>query len=703
MRRTLVARVALGCLVLLLPACGGSGGGGGGGPSPTPPTVARVFPPSGALTEAATLTVRGSASAPEGVASVTVAGVAATSGDGFATWSASVPLGLGVNLLAVEATSALGAVTVLPPVSIERQGAVFTVPGGTVYDAASGAVYLSDWQNARLLRYVEATGQSSVVSGPDHGTGPSLFQETSLAVDAAGGRAFLCGSAGTPDEILAVDLATGNRSVLSSNAVGSGPALGHATKLAFQSGLLLASDRVQGALLWVDPATGDRTVLSNSLVGSGPVLGADTINAIALDTASSRAFAATSSALVGVDLATGNRTLLSGPALGSGPALTTLAMACDPAGNRALVSRNSTDLQVLSVNLATGDRVLLAPTSTPGDGPAPGGAAFLTLDAGGQRLLCSDFRRSALRALSLSTLALTDLWRPARGSAPVPSEPMDVLLEDDGHLLVLDQSPSEGIVRVDLTSGVRSAVPAGPGPGYSDAYAFTLDPVGGGALLAAWSGGGVAILSVDLVTGARTLRCDGGAAAGPVVNYAGGVGSDGSRAWLASQSPTGIYLVDLAAGTRSVLSDAMNGTGEPFLTLGRLMSDPANGRLIVGGSTASQYGLYAVDAAIGARTPLSTSLQGAGPAVWAASSVARRSGTPALLAAGLESLLSVDPLTGDRTPLSGPGQGQGPALSPAASLHTQERGDGLSVVFDRGLLAVLVVDPVSGDRLIVSK
>src|SRR5262245_32279006 len=73
-----------------------------------PPTVQIMFPPARSLTEAATILVRGTASDPDGVASIRVNGIAAVSNDGYATWTANVPLVFDANQLAVEAVDSVG-------------------------------------------------------------------------------------------------------------------------------------------------------------------------------------------------------------------------------------------------------------------------------------------------------------------------------------------------------------------------------------------------------------------------------------------------------------------------------------------------------------------------------------------------------------------------------------------------------------------
>lgn len=92
----------------LLASCGG--GGGSAAPGASGPPAARIqFPPEASLTDADGITVRGAVARPEGVAGLTVAGVPASTTDGWKTWTAEVPLGLGANELEVRMTGPGGA------------------------------------------------------------------------------------------------------------------------------------------------------------------------------------------------------------------------------------------------------------------------------------------------------------------------------------------------------------------------------------------------------------------------------------------------------------------------------------------------------------------------------------------------------------------------------------------------------------------
>lgn len=89
--------------VVCLAACGGSGGS-----APPAPSASLLFPPPFSMTDDASICVRGAITAPDAVASVLVNGTPAVSPDGWATFTADVPLDVAENDIAVELYDAAG-------------------------------------------------------------------------------------------------------------------------------------------------------------------------------------------------------------------------------------------------------------------------------------------------------------------------------------------------------------------------------------------------------------------------------------------------------------------------------------------------------------------------------------------------------------------------------------------------------------------
>ncbi|MHC4165297.1 MAG: hypothetical protein ACYSUM_24580, partial [Planctomycetota bacterium] len=83
--------------------------------------------------------------------------------------------------------------------------------------------------------------------------------------------------------MIAVDVLTGDRTLLSSATGGTGPTLTSVRALAFDGAgsLCLVWDAGRGAVIAVDVLTGDRTLLSSATGGTGPTL--TSVRALAFD------------------------------------------------------------------------------------------------------------------------------------------------------------------------------------------------------------------------------------------------------------------------------------------------------------------------------------------------------------------------------------------------------------------------------------
>lgn len=687
-----------------LGGCGGGGGGSSGGAPPPTPTgvVSRVFPPAGGLTDDTTIVVRGTAASPQGVSGVTVAGVAATSNDGFATWAAAVPLALGANALPVVATTTVGALPALPPVVVDRVGARVTTPRGLVFDAANDRVYAFDREGRQLVRVDLATSAAEVVSSDAVGGGALLPNAFGMAVDLTAGRAALASSDGG-GVVTTVDLASGDRAILTGQGVGTGPALTSGADVAIvdDKGTLAVADLNARALVRVDPETGERTVLSSDAVGTGPAFPNGAPSRLAADPAHGRVFVIGGGGLYAVDVATGDRTLVSGNGVGNGPSLIPLAVALDASPDHVLVARNAVTLELLRVELATGDRVAVP---VPAGSPALQATQVLTFDAAGNRLLVAEPRGGAVAAVDLDDGARTTVWKPGRGVGP---EFLDVdhatLAVADDLAWVHDMNRSDALLRVDLATGDRTLVTSAVGPSLAAAPAqLAYDPVGDRVLVLGMTSGASSLLAVHPITGDRTLMTDPAPAFGPVLSNAFSVATNGTFAFVTNGSPAGVLRVDLASGVRTTVADPSTGAGAPFTTVNGIVVESATSTAWVGAvDTNPDFGVFQVDILTGDRTPVSTTTVGSGGGVIAHRTLSRVPGAVRWVAE--RSVWEAPVATGNRTVLSGNGIGHGPRLSSSADAICRPRADGLLVVVDRGASAVLVVDPTTGERLVVSR
>jgi hypothetical protein len=622
---------------------GASGGSGSGGDTSTPPDedtgtsnasplLALDFPPAG-LTTAADITVRGRVSDPDGDAvSVQVGGVSAPiAADG--SFQLRVPLELGDNALGVSALDARGA---------SAQGSAGPVQ--RIAHAFADAVALRPWpgQNALLAlegsdlslvridltslgRSVLSQGTASAASDADFVLEPG--RNRALVTDPAAGA------------VLAVDLVSGTRTVLSSANVGSGPTMApQRIALDPMRDRAIVADASTWTLLAIDLVTGNRTALG----GTGPSF--STLTGLALSASGDRIFAVDlgTAMLVQVDPITGNRTELSGDSVGIGPAVS------DP--GYAVLASDETALFVS------------------GSGPAGSGPVIFRIDL-----------TTGTRSL-LATLALG----PDMPSNAVRSVPF--VLEDDARALVLD--PNGTLLRVSLSPALTVSTVAdevfGAGPlfmAHGVAYDETED-----RLLLSSIDTSSSLYAVDPVTGDRSVLSDGTRGTGPALSGPTTIVWDEARSRVLVLDQASILSVDPVTGDRTLLSGAAAGTGPPLDDASSFTLDVVSDRIVVAMNGATT-GLVSVDPTTGDRTVLSSASLGTGP-IAGLRAVTRDCHRNRLLAVASNMLLAVDRATGNRSELSGGTVGSGPPLVEARHVECDPFQDRAIVADIGGLFAV---------------
>lgn len=284
-------------------------------------------------------------------------------------------------------------------------------------------------------------------------------------------------------------------------SAGSGPPLDQPVSMVFDSGggEVLLVELTLDAVIAVDIETAARRVVSGAGIGTGPTLGYP--SGIALDTASARllvadpGFGGGLSALVSVDLADGARTIISGPGIGAGTAFQDpWDVAVDvPAGRAFVVDRGL--LAVVAVDLATGDRSV---------GPPFGDPYSVAYDAARHRLIVADLSPPSVLAVDVVTGDLTELSGPTTGSGPALQIPVQVRLAG-ARALVADGGLG-ALVAVDLVTGERAVVSGGVvGSGPPFGFPHCAVQFGNCDLALVADKDTDTLYGVDLATGSRTV------------------------------------------------------------------------------------------------------------------------------------------------------------------------------------------------------
>ena len=255
-------------------------------------------------------------------------------------------------------------------------GPDFAQPSGVAFDPVAFEIYVTDTSLDAVFAVEPATGNRRIVSSNFVCIGPDLGYPTDILVDASDGTlivadwgVYAASGATNPPYLLRVDPVTGDRKILSSGSVGSGPALAWFGGLAFEpGGALLMGQAQTEAVLRVDPAKGDRMTVSQfGVVGTGPAL--DGLVAMALGS-NIDAFAidrGPTAAVVRIDLASGDRTVISDSKHGTGPSFANpLAATYDASRQRVLVADNfqAGGAALLAVDPTTGDRTVVSGAGT---------------------------------------------------------------------------------------------------------------------------------------------------------------------------------------------------------------------------------------------------------------------------------------------------------------------------------------------------
>ena len=248
-------------------------------------------------------------------------------------------------------------------------GAPFSIqaalpPGDLVIGADIGASNNFDWG---LLLIDPTTGNRTILSDNAVGSGP-VFSGVVGITTAADGSLLVTAEGGIPNSqgvtstgvLYRVDPSTGNRSIISSSSANSGPFSYYVEGRSFGSSILMSG----GDIVSVDPATGNRTIVSGASRGSGDPIGTYGFSIVGTDLFVANA---SNGDIAKVDTLTGNRTVVSSASVGTGPGFVAHTVPFDVelghSGNLLAIVVGASDSgggAILSIDPSTGNRTLLS-------------------------------------------------------------------------------------------------------------------------------------------------------------------------------------------------------------------------------------------------------------------------------------------------------------------------------------------------------
>jgi hypothetical protein len=684
---------------------------GGGGP------LARVaFPPPRSATSETTIRVRGTARAGAGIVSIAANGVAAQTSDGFATWTVEVPLALGYNDIEVVATTAKnGKAMKVADLSVGRD-LDLRWPQGLAVDAEGDRVLVTDL-TARALYAVDLeTGAGRLISSAQRGAGPALMAPRSVAIDASRNRALITDH--SHRGVVAVDLDTGDRTLLTGTGAGTGPVFVLPYRIAVdaEADRAYVTDPAQDAVFTVELGSGARALLSGRSAGAGPVMGEPV--GVAVDAPAQRLLVTDSTvrAILAVDLATGNRTIVSNSSYCPHCMTSFSDIVLDRANDRALILRSLSDYLVLSMDLDTGAMDSAAQANV-GKGPFFRNVQAVALDEARGRLLLASPELRALMALhpppagrDLTHSVSVHLTRLAVGGGPRPVNASDGMAWNPRKSLMFELA-QRALLMIDAVTGDRRVV-AELSPQIH--FAVGLERDGDDRVIIGERGGECEVIySYDLSTGLGTA-IGGGESPGPCIEEMADLVSDPARnRLLVLTEDEGLYAIDRATGARTPISGEDLGSGPELAESIMLALDPARDRVLV--SDEEYSGLLSVDLTTGDRElifddvvvpppPGDDESSGDDPEPYHMGLFALDTARDEVVAvdrvAGM--VFALELATGDYRLISGSYKGRGPRLQYARDVFLDPERD-LIMIHDLQLGALVAVDRVTGDRVVAAR
>jgi len=417
-----------------------------------------------------------------------------------------------------------------------------------------GTILVANFGGSEVIAVNPASGRRSVVSrsasdsAPAIGTGVPLGSISDMAATPDGQRLTLVDLGN--DAIVSVDLTSGDRTVLSSsgaNMVGSGDDFRSPHGIEpVEAGLMITDFGVPGVIFVADD--GMRSIFSAS-----PVEGFIGIRAIsrladgdlvAADFGGNRIFS--------VDPVSGVRSLVSGERddgtlLGDGMRFNGPVAAVELDADTLAVAQFQDPPGILLVDKVTGDRSPLAGFGV-GSGPTVAARGFILDPNDPNRLLATSFNEDAVIAVDVVSGDRSFVSKSGVvGAGPALNNPLGIGVDPaDSTLFVSDLGA--GAVFAITPDGNRSVVSSNDGIGAGPSFEspFGISVIDGEIFVADNAG----LFRVDRVSGDRTLLSPGG------VLFSVRRRDEGSLFVSNFGAVQGIEIVDKATGEREILSNA---------------------------------------------------------------------------------------------------------------------------------------------------
>ncbi|BFM10043.1 hypothetical protein R50072_01960 [Simiduia litorea] len=436
------------------------------------------------------------------------------------------------------------------------------------------------------------TGEQTILSAQSRGVGPAIVSGTDVKLTADNTKAYVIDSGNAA--VISVDLNTGNRTVITGIGTGAGPNLPQST---FAAGLDLDETNnrifVYGLhdVYAVNILTGERSIFSTANVNSSNSKSSETV----LDLPNNRILYVRNEMVIALDLATGNTTTLvnldDNNALYTSEVLNGIAIT--NTGEIFLSHQNTGE--VVKLNAGTYSAETLLAELHIGSGTPLKGATAIALDvAGGTAFVSYEDINRGIAAVNLID-----------GNRAVLVDQNTNFLLANGDITDINYDPIEDrlvalgidLWAIDTSSGdISTLAPSIEG------YAFKLSPDGVNVYIGAVSG---RFYQLDLSGNIETTISDSNTS---VLGLT--LADDDATAFLLDSLDDGVFSVDLMSGNQFEVSGKNSGQGVPINHLRDIVFDSASLKLIA--SDVNERHIITIDTVTGERSMLTSESVGNG-------------------------------------------------------------------------------------------
>ena len=605
--------------LLVIAGCSDSGDSNGN----SSPYVQITFPPYISVVESDQIIVRGTAADKDGVSSVKINGIEATTSNGYLNWEALIPLTDSVNTLVASATDGIGLGAAFANIVYTTKRIQPAYIRAIVSDNINNQLLLLDSGRAELLTYDIATRELSLVSGvnvPDNTN--SFLSPGDLALNPTASKAYVTDF--NLQAIIEVDLTTGARTVLSDNSTpDSVNPYAFPSSIAFDvtGNRLIVTDAGVGQILGVDLITGARSVIAD-FSGSPMLLN---ISGVDIDTVNNRAIYADADndAIVSVDLTSGARTVLSDSSTPNANTALDFPVDVQIDVNNQIAYVADIAAGYIQVDLTDGTRTALAVPA--GTNTAEGilWPNTLALNTANDQLFVTSRNDIFLLDIAAESLALLSTSAtPSYSNSFFEAQSLS-LTRSERSIVIYDSATAE-LVYLDTSSGLRygsSGNPNDPAISLSlhNPLGMMLDNLNNRAILspAPPSTSGVAnlpddksIVAISYNDGARTILSNNSTpdTANPFAGIADIARLSDSQLIALDTNAKSLLRVDLSNGERTIISSPIfPNSNNVFQNAIVMTTDLENNIAYV--TDGGLNTVLAVDLISGARSVISSSLQ----------------------------------------------------------------------------------------------